>query len=125
MLDLKKTLTKLLTWARLFNDRLTAETVATVSYTTSTTWAKAGTFTVNKQGIYRVRAAYQNAPVSGVAVGSANITSISLADTIYTADTNSSLDFICFMNAKQYSLWVKCSSAGKTNNVMISRLINV
>ena len=125
MLDLKKTLTKLMAWMKLLNDRLTFEAITTVSYTTSTTWAKAGTFTVNKQGIYRIRAAYQNAPVGGVAIGGANITGVSLADTIYTSDTNGSLDFICFLSAKQYSLWVKCSSAGKTNNVQISRLINV
>lgn len=125
MLNLKKTLTKLMTWVGLLNNRLTSESVATISYTTSITWAKVGTFTVDKPGIYRVRAAYQNAPVSGVAIGGANITGVSLADTIYTSDTNGSLDFICFMSAKQYSIWAKCSSASKTNSVSITRLINV
>lgn len=125
MLDMKKALTKITTWLGLFNDRLTATSIATISYTTNTTWAKVGTFTADKQGLYRIRAAYQNAPVSGVAIGGANITGVSLADTIYTSDTNGSLDFVYFTTAKQCSIWVKCSSAGKTNNVSVTRLINV
>lgn len=106
--------------------KFTMQSVGTVSYTSSTSWAKAGDLTIPATGLYRVRASYNNAGVLGLAFSLAQYSSIAQAQIITENTTGASLDAVVFLLGNtSYSFWVKCARAGGANSVIVSRLIDL
>lgn len=106
--------------------KFTMQSVGTVSYTSSTSWAKAGDLTIPATGLYRVRASYNNAGVLGLAFSLAQYSSIAQAQIITENTTGASLDAVVFLLGNtSYSFWVKCTRAGGANSVIVSRLIDL
>ena len=123
MLDIKKTLTKLMSKAKQTDDRFEIETLPAVAYTSSTSWAKAGTITIQKSGLYEISAKYANAAVNGLAIASANATAINASKYIVENTTASTITMESYLAAGSYSYWAKCAAAGKTNNITTQLLI--
>lgn len=124
MLNLKKTLTKLLSQVKQTSDKIHTQNIANISYTSTTTWTKVGTVTIPKAGLYRMRAAYQNAGVQGFAYGDVNATAMAQTQLVGECSTGLSMDGVFYLNAGGYSLWTKCSSAGKTNYIGVWTLVD-
>lgn len=107
------------------HSKFTMQSVGTVSYTSSTTWAKAGDFTIPATGLYRVRASYGNAGVLGLAFSLSQYSSIAQAQIITENTTGASLDAIVYLAGNtSYSFWAKCNVAGRSNTVIVQRLID-
>lgn len=123
MLDIKKTLTKLMSKVKQTDDRFGVETLSTVPYTSSTTWVKAGTITIQKAGLYQVSARYGNVSVNGFAIAAASDTSIGAAKYIIENTTSATISMICYLGNGSYSYFTKCSTAGKINSITTQLLI--
>lgn len=120
----KKAFTKLMSQVKQTSDKIHTQNIANISYTSTTTWAKAGSVTIPKAGLYRVRAAYQNAGVQGFAYGDVNATAMAQTQLVGEVGTGMSIDGVVYLNAGGYSFWTKCSSAGKTNYIGVWTLVD-
>ena len=123
MLDMKKALTNLMSKAKQTDDRFEIETLPAVAYTSSTSWAKAGTITIQKSGLYRISARYANTAVTSFAIADANATAVNTAEFILENTTAATITIVFYLAAGTYSYWAKCASAGKTNNITTQLLI--
>ena len=123
MLDVKKALTKLMSKVKQTDDRFGVETLSNVSYTSSTSWVKAGTITIQKSGLYKISARYGNVAVNGFAIGAASDTSVNGATYISENTTAATITMICYLANSSYSYWTKCATAGRTNNITTQLLI--
>lgn len=126
MLNLKKTLTKLLSQAKQTDQKFESELVATLPYTSSTTWTKVGNFTITEDGIYRIRASYSNAGVNGLAISLTQHTTITQCDILAENTTSATVSAVAYLNKNtSYSAWTKCGQSGKSNSVQVTKLVGL
>lgn len=126
MLDIKKTLTKVMSTIRRIDKSLEFSVLNTLSYTTSTTWAKVGNLTIPETGIYQIRASYSNASVMGIAYSLPEHTAIAQAEILVENTTGGTVYAMALLYGGQtYSFWAKCGTAGKTNSIQINKLVNI
>lgn len=99
--------------------------IGSVTYTSTTSWAKAGDITIPEAGLYKVRASYGNAGVMGLAFSLSQYTAIAQANIIAESTTGMSIEGICHFSAGAYSFWTKCNVAGRSNTVAVTELVSL
>lgn len=111
MLNVKKLLTKIMG-----TFRYKEISGSPFSYTTGTanTWTKHGNFTIPKDGLYRLVAAYNNSAVVGIGFSATSASSV-VAATITENTYGAGVETAWWMKAGTYAFWSKCSSANKAN----------
>lgn len=100
--------------------------IVDTSYTTGTanTWAKSvNNVTIPKAGLYRIRASFSNAGVLGIGYGSSTGTNVNAIFVLKENSQSASIDDVFYLSAGTWSIWTKCSTAGKTNYIQIWRVL--
>ena len=126
MLNAKKALTKLMQMVNQTNQKLARSVVGTSTYTSSTSWVKAGNFTISDTGIYQIRSSYSNAGVLGIAYSLTTHTSIAQAEILVENSTGGTVYALALLYGGQtYSVWTKCVASGRTNPVQVNKLVGL
>ena len=98
--------------------------VATVSYSSNTTWTKIGTVSIPHAGIYRIRAIYGNAAVRGVAISATSATQIYQTTILAENATGASIDVLVpIATAGDIAIWTVCNTTGRNNNVQVYSVV--
>ena len=106
-------------------DALTVETLTPLNYTTGTanTWTKVGNITIEKRGIHLLIANYNNSAVLGLGHSSTSTTSANAITMLAEHSTGATISAFAFFDAKDYSIWTKCTTASKSNQVLIYKIV--
>lgn len=105
-------------------ERFDVTDTQTITYTTAAGWAKAGEYTASKRGLYKIFAIYVNSPVTGVAIAEdPTYPSVVYLRILSEGTTGASFETIAYLDPHTYGIWVKNSTAGRTNRVYITPLI--
>ena len=102
------------------------KTIYIVNYTTgaANTWALGvASVTIPSDGLYWIRARYNNSPVYGVAYGLTTATVITHCIILKENPTATGIDDIFWIPAGTYSFWFKCSTASVQNALVVNQLI--
>lgn len=92
------------------------------AYTTgaANTWTKSvASVTIPKSGLYRIRVAYSNSAVYGVAYASTSTTNVYALIILQENSTGASLEVVEWLPAGEWSFWTKCATASRSNNLII------
>lgn len=113
MVNLQKVLTRLL---QAMNHNL----IATINYSSTTTWTKVGNVTLPKEGLYYFFAGWTNSAVLGLGLSG---TAQTLPTWILNEGTQKGSRSASFYGVGTYSVWIKCASAGGANNVQVRQIL--
>jgi hypothetical protein len=116
MLDLKK-------WMVKVSQALMLKKIAHFDFTTTTTWASKGTFTISEDGLYHVTVQYVHSPNTGLAVS--NSAYDFPIDIISESSTGGTLHGTAVLSAGTFKVFVKSTYANETNAVIIYKVMDV
>ena len=94
--------------------------IGTIAYSSTTSWTKVGTINIPHVGIYRIRAAYSNAAVRGLAISGPSATQIYQAVILAEHSTGGTVDVLVPIDSTgNVAIWTVCNAADKNNNVQV------